>query len=91
MKITRTTEVQPAVASRQEARGRAAQPRAEEAPTHATLSPDASFVRSVREEAAVTADLRPDKVAEAKALVQGGGLEQAVDWDKLLDSLMADL
>ena len=32
-----------------------------------------------------------DKVAEAKALLEGGNLEASIDMDAMLDSVMADL
>ena len=93
MKITRTNDIQPAVQSQSQSRGSKApaQSSADGGPTRASLSKDASFVNSVREEARASSDVRPDKVAEAKALLEGGNLEASIDMDAMLDSVMADL
>lgn len=37
------------------------------------------------------AAIRPDKVARARALVGMGGLDAAVDLDKVVDALLAEL
>jgi len=93
MKITRTTDIQPAVQSQSQSRGSKApaQSSGDSGPTRASLSKDGSFVNSIRAEAAAGSDVRADKVAEAKSLLESGNLEGSVDMDSMLDSLMADL
>ncbi len=93
MKITRTNDIQPVVQSRSQGRGPKAggSPSADGGPTRASLSKDAGFVNSIRNEAAASTDVRPEKVAEAKSLLASGTLESSVDMNAMLDSMMADL
>ncbi len=91
MKITRTTDIQPAVANRPDARPKGQVQKGDDGPTKATLSKDGSFVESIRSEAAAGSDVRADKVADAKALLASGSLESSVDLSGMLDSLMGDL
>ena len=93
MKITRTNDIQPVVQSRSKGRGPkpGGPPPADGGPTRATLSKDAGFVNSVRNEAATSSDVRPDKVAEAKSLLASGSLENSVDMNAMVDSVLADL
>lgn len=93
MKITRTNDIQPVVQSRSQGRGGKAggSPPADGGPTRASLSKDAGFVNSVRNEAAGSSDVRSEKVAEAKSLLASGSLESSVNMNEMLDSVMADL
>ncbi len=93
MKITRTNDIQPVVQSRSQGRGPKAggSPSTDGGPTRASLSKDAGFVNSIRNEAASSSDVRPDKVADAKSLLASGSLESSVNMDAMIDSLMADL
>lgn len=93
MKITRTNDIQPVVQSRSNGRGAkpSGPPPADGGPTRASLSKDAGFVNSIRNEAAASSDVRPDKVAEAKSLLASGSLENSVDMNAMLDSVLADL
>jgi anti-sigma28 factor (negative regulator of flagellin synthesis) len=91
MKITRSTEVHQPVTSRTEPRARAPVAHTDGGATKASLSPDAAFVRGVREEAAASKDVRPDVVADAKAALASGKLESQVDMNKVVDSLISDL
>jgi hypothetical protein len=93
MKITRTNDIQPIVQSRSQGRGAKAggSPPSDGGPTRASLSKDAGFVNSIRNEAASSSDVRPENVAEAKSLLASGSLESSVDMNAMLDSVMADL
>lgn len=93
MKITRTNDIQPVVQSRTQSRGPKAggSPPADGGPTRTSLSKDAGFVNSIRNEAAEPSGVRAEKVAEAKSLLASGTLESSVDMNSMLDSVMADL
>lgn len=92
MKITRTSDIQATQPVRSEgARTRPQAQHSDGGPTKASLSEDGAFVSSVRSEAKASADIRPEKVAEAKAMLAGGSLETSVNMDAMVNSLMADL
>jgi flagellar biosynthesis anti-sigma factor FlgM len=61
------------------------------AETRVSLSGDATFVSSVRAEAAGTPSVREDVVARVKQAIQNGTFESEVDFDRVLDGLTADL
>lgn len=93
MKITRTNDIQPAVQSRAQSRDNKAahSGSSDGGPTRASLSKDGVFVSSLRDDARASSDVRPDKVADAKALLASGSLESSIDMSAMLDSVLADL
>lgn len=57
-----------------------------------SLSQDAAWISSLREEARnVEGTVRADVVAETKAQLANGTLDQDVDMDRVLDNLLGEL
>ena len=56
-----------------------------------SLSNDAAFVGGLLADVGNVDEVRVDVVEEARAALNNGTLEQSVDMDKVVDSLMADL
>ena len=56
-----------------------------------SLSSDASFIQSLRDEADGLGEVRPEVVAEARAEIDAGTLGNNVDVDQMVDALLADL
>ena len=89
MKIARSSPVQPVEPTT---------PRNERSPPGATppqdtvtLSSSAAFVERARQAAADGPPLRPDVVSDVKQALEAGTFEQSVDFQSVLDGLLADL
>ena len=87
MKVNSTTPIHP-VHSHQPT-GRESTQKGEDS-DRVTLSADAEFVQSMREQARLS-DPRQDVVSDVRAQIADGSFEGKVDMDRLLDSLLADL
>ena len=69
-----------------------AAPASAPAPSRVSLSPDASFISSLRAAAGGhKGGVRADKVAQAKAAIANGTLAAGVDLDHMHDAILADL
>jgi flagellar biosynthesis anti-sigma factor FlgM len=58
--------------------------------TTVSVSKDASWIESLRAEAQQMSPVRADVVAETRAQLKNGTFEASVDFDSLVDSLLAD-
>jgi anti-sigma28 factor (negative regulator of flagellin synthesis) len=89
MKIQSTSPIAP-VGDPGASAGRQPSPEQDQGATKVSLSSDAAFVESMREQAS-PAPFRDDLVAEVREQLAAGTFEQSVDMERTLDSLMAGL
>ncbi len=55
------------------------------------LSSDARWLSDVKAEASQTDELMPEEVARAQHDIAQGELEQALDWEEVLDAILMEL
>jgi flagellar biosynthesis anti-sigma factor FlgM len=91
MKINPPLPTTPIVPVASEPRGHERAERAVGGGAHVTLSDDAKFVASVAEEMRRAPVVREDVVAATRRAIADGTFERTVDFDRLVERLLADL